>query len=99
MPSVARAATKACGRKSGGKSIVSIVNDVNDVKDMKVSEESALFSPDKDFDWQSSLHWNTPPQRLDDDDDDGDDDADGNITGVLCRNSQDTLRDAVLVGA
>ena len=31
----------------GGKSIV---NDVNDVKDMKVSEESALFSPDKDFD-------------------------------------------------
>ena len=65
----------------GGKSIV---NDVNDVKDMKVSEESALFSPDKDFDWQSSLHWSTPSQRLDDDDD-GDDDADGNITGVLCR--------------
>lgn len=64
----------------GGKSIV---NDVNDVKDMKVSEESALFSPDKDFDWQSSLHWSTSSQRLDDDD--GDDDADGNITGVLCR--------------
>ncbi|CAL1129249.1 unnamed protein product [Cladocopium goreaui] len=36
----------------GGKSIV---NDVNDVKDMKVSEESALFSPDKDFDWQVEL--------------------------------------------
>eukprot|EP00435_Cladocopium_sp_Y103_P047841 s60_g14.t1 len=63
----------------GGKGIVNDVNAVNDVKDVNVSTESVLFSPDKDFEWQS-FHWSTPPQRLDDDDD-----ADGDITGVLCR--------------